>query len=175
MPNQACGSLDCHRNCMKPLKFVCWITKKDKLGLTGFGFSDCMKWVGSLDMRNIELPWHTCHRCVFWGGLTRVWQFVRCLAPAPHFKTPGWILFTCTLRSNVCCCPYWVVLQLILKDVYVSVSSSLTMCRVMPWQHGNAHCEPKSKPEVWGVVPYCQGITQHNNGGKPVWQGLPLV
>jgi hypothetical protein len=43
VPNQACGSLDCHQNCMKPLHFVCQITTKDKLGLTGFGFTDCMK------------------------------------------------------------------------------------------------------------------------------------
>jgi hypothetical protein len=37
------------------------------------------------------------------------------------------------------------------------------MCRVMPWQQGITSCEPRGEPEVWGVIPCCQGITQSNN------------
>jgi hypothetical protein len=45
-------------------------------------------------------------------------------------------------------------------------SSGVWKCRVMPWRQGITARELKVKLKVWGLIPYCQGITQHNDQGR---------
>jgi hypothetical protein len=45
-------------------------------------------------------------------------------------------------------------------------SSGVWKCRVMPWWQGITARELKVKLKVWGLMPYCQGITQHNDEGR---------
>ncbi len=39
------------------------------------------------------------------------------------------------------------------------------MCKVMHWQLGITACKTRVELELQGVMPSCQGITQHNNPG----------
>jgi hypothetical protein len=45
-------------------------------------------------------------------------------------------------------------------------SSGVWKCRVMPWWQGITARELKVKLKVWGLMLYCQGITQDNDQGS---------